>query len=141
MVASFTRAPLARQEGASTVARLLKLFSHNSKARGGSPHTCRARRIVSPTTFPSPSFSQIERLTNEADKTVHASSRNSFSINKRIPPQNNFSYDVLYVTHRVNLRRLDDRAFVILVAREIIEQIKIIYSINENIYILVGIIK
>lgn len=48
--------------------------------------TCRARRVVGSSDIPS-SRSPTNRgdLTNEADKTVHASSRNSRGINKRFP--------------------------------------------------------
>jgi len=50
-VASLARGARARQEGASTVARSLKLFSHNRKARGGaggSPLAARRMACRSP---------------------------------------------------------------------------------------------
>jgi len=50
---TLVRAPLARQEGASTVARSLKLFSHNRKARGGVDGSPLAARRVAP---PAPPF-------------------------------------------------------------------------------------
>jgi len=82
-VASLARGARARQEGASTVARSLKLFSHNRKARGGA--LPREGWLAVP---PSPSLPQIGGgLTNEADKIVHASSRNSRGINKRLPAE------------------------------------------------------